>query len=168
MKQNNKTRILEEFYENPNKEFTIRELSKSTKIPKSTIQRELKILKNKGLITKENKVDNNLLFKIKKINFYIEKIVSVGLIDYLIEKLNPTCIILFGSIRKGESNNESDIDLFVETPIKKTINLNKFEKKLKHAIQLFTESNINRLPENLFNNVTNGIKLYGSFKIKIK
>ena len=50
--------------------------------------------------------------------------------------------------------------------IKKNVNLKKFEKKLGHKIQLFVESDINKLHSNLFNNVVNGIKLFGSFKIK--
>ena len=51
------------------------------------------------------------MFKIKKINYFIERIVASGLIDFLVENLNPSCVILFGSIRKGESVRESDIDL---------------------------------------------------------
>ena len=51
--------------------------------------------------------------------------------------------------------------------IKKTMPpLNVFEKKLGHKIQLFTEADINNLPDRLFNNVINGIKLEGFFKIR--
>jgi predicted nucleotidyltransferase len=73
---------------------------------------------------------------------------------------------LFGSLRKGDSVKDSDIDIFIESSVKKNIELKKFEKKLNHNIQLFIENKINDLPNHLFNNVVNGIKLYGSFKIK--
>lgn len=155
--------ILEVFYEY-DKSFTVREISRKTGIPKSTVQGYLKELRKNNLITKENKSTNSFLFKIKKINYYIEKIVKSGLIEHLIEKLNPSCIILFGSFRKGDSVKESDIDLFIESD-KQKIDLTKFEKKIKHNIQLFIESDIHKLQPRLFNNVVNGIKLYGSFKI---
>ena len=50
--------------------------------------------------------------------------------------------------------------------MKKSISLHKYEKILGHKIDLFVESNVHKLQENLFNNVVNGIKLYGSLKIK--
>ncbi len=79
---------------------------------------------------------------------------------------HPSCIILFGSFRKGESVKGSDIDLFIESSKKIELNLNKFEKKLSHDLQLFIEEDIKKLQPRLLNNVVNGIKLYGSFKIK--
>jgi predicted nucleotidyltransferase len=159
-------KILEVYYEHPRKSFTIRELARLTNIPKSTAQRYLAELTKKGLVSKENKTGDSLLFKFKKINFHIEKIAESGLIEELVEKLNPSCIILFGSIRKGDSVKESDIDLFIESPVEKEIDLRKYEKKLKHNIQLFIEKDINKLQPHLFNNLINGIKLYGSFAVK--
>lgn len=166
MEQIKTNQILELFYENPNQRFTIREISKITKIPRATAHRIIRSLKKQGLMNKENFANENLLFKTKKINFFIERIVSSGLIEKLINKFNPSCIILFGSIRKGESIKESDIDLFIESQIKREANLSKFEKKLRHKIQLFVESDINKLQKNLFNNVINGVKLYGSLNLK--
>lgn len=166
MGQNKENQILELFYEKPNQRFTIREIAKITKIPRTTAHRNVESLKKQGLINKENSANENLLFKTKKINLFIEKIVSSGLAEELINKLNPSCIILFGSFRKGESIKESDIDLFVESQIKKEVNLSKFEKKLGHKIQLFVEPNINKIQKNLFNNIINGIKIYGSFNVK--
>jgi len=159
-------KILKIFYEFPSRAFTIRELSKLTKIPRATVHKYVLSLKKQDLINEENKAKDNLLFKIKKTNFFVEKIISSGLVEFLMEKLNPSCIILFGSIRKGESVLESDIDLFVESPVKKDLNLKLFEKKIGHKIQLFVEPKINKLQSNLFNNVLNGIKLYGSFSLK--
>ncbi len=166
MEQMKENKILELFYENPNQRFTIREISKITKIPRATAHRIIKLLKKQELINKENFANENLFFKTKKINFFIERIVSSSLIEELINKFNPSCIILFGSIRKGESIKESDIDLFIESQIKREANLSKFEKKLRHKIQLFIESDINNLQKNLFNNIINGIKIYGSLNLK--
>ncbi len=159
-------KILEVFYEFPDENFTVRKLAKLAKIPKATIHKYLSFLKKQKLITQENQPENTLLFKIKKTNYFTEKIVSSGLLEELIVNLNPSCIILFGSIRKAESVKESDIDLFVESSVRKEIDLSKFEKKLKHKIQLFVKSDIRKLNIELLNNVLNGIKLYGSFKLK--
>jgi len=166
MGQNTENSILELFYESPDKKFTVREIAKLTKIPRATVHKYLINLKKQNLITKNNEVSNNLILKAKKINYFVEKIISSGLVDELIDKLNPSCIILFGSIRKGDSVKKSDIDIFVESHLKKQINTKKYEKKLKHKIQLFIEPDINKLHSNLFNNIINGIKLFGGFKIK--
>jgi predicted nucleotidyltransferase len=165
MGQDKKNKILELFYEFPNRRFTIREISNLTKIPRASAHKYFDELKKEKLIVNDM-ASESFLFKIKKINYFIEKIVACGLIDELINKLNPSCIILFGSLRKGDSVKDSDIDIFIESSVKKNIELKKFEKKLNHNIQLFIENKINDLPNHLFNNVVNGIKLYGSFKIK--
>lgn len=160
-----KEKILELFYEFPNRKFTIREISNLTKIPRASAHKYFDELKKEKLIVKDI-ASTSFLFKIKKINHFIEKIVLSGLIDDLINRLNPSCIIIFGSVRKGDSVKESDIDIFIESSIKKNIDLKKYEENLEHKIQLFIESNMNKLQPHLFNNVVNGIKLYGSFKIK--
>jgi len=166
MGQNHELKIMELFYEYPNREFTIREISKISRVPRATVHNCLKNLKKQGLVNKENMAEKSLFFKIKKINYFLEKLAISGLIEELIKELNPSCIILFGSIRKGDSEKESDIDLFIETHISKKVKLEKYERKLGHKIQLFIETDIDNLQPNLFNNVVNGIKIYGSFKIK--
>jgi predicted nucleotidyltransferase len=166
MGQDNKEKILELYYENPNREFTIREISSKTKIPKSSAHRILNELKKEGIISKDNVFFMNNLSKVKKINFYVEKIVECGLLDYLISELNPSLIILFGSIRKGDSIKESDIDIFIETCVDKKLDLKNFEKKLGHNIEIFLETDMNNLQKNLFNNIINGISLFGRVKVK--
>lgn len=166
MGQTKENRILRVFYEYPDKSFTVRELGKITKIPRATAHRTLITLKKESLITKDNKAETNILFKTKKTNYYIEEIIKSGLVEELIKTLNPSCIILFGSIRKGESAKDSDIDLFIESLTKKDIDLEKYRRIIGHEIQVFIEEDINKLPKHLFNNVVNGIKLYGSFKVK--
>ncbi len=159
-------KIMEIFYEYPNKRYTIRDLAVKTKMPKSTVHKYLAELKKQLIITNENQPSDSDLFKTNKTFFYLQKMLKTGLIDYLDRELTPSCIILFGSFRKGESVKESDIDIFVETIKKTKPSLGDFEKKLGHKIQVFTETDINNLPDRLFNNVVNGIKLKGFFKVK--
>ena len=162
----NMDKILEVFFEYPNKRFTIRGIAKITSIPKSTVQNYLIELKSEGLVTKDNQASNTRLFKIKKINYFIEKLYTSGLIKYLDGFFTPSCIILFGSFRKSDSVSDSDIDIFIETTKKIDPDLSKFEEKLKHKIQIFKEISIKKLQPRLFNNVVNGIKLEGFFKVK--
>lgn len=159
-------KILELIFEHPNKTFSVREIAKKTGIPSSSVQRYLERLRKENLLDKENKLIINSYTKFLKSFFIVEKIYKFGLIDYLKEQLNPSLIVVFGSIHKGEYDCESDIDLFVESSVKKELDLKNFEKKLKHKIQLFVHSSIEKLQPHLFNNVANGIKLYGYFKIK--
>ena len=158
-------KILEVFYENPGKTFTIRELAKLTKVPRATVHKKLLELKKEGLISKENRAGDGLLFEVRKINYFVEKIVDSGLINELVEKLNPSAMVLFGSIRKGDSVKESDIDIFVESFSKKEIGLANYEKKLGHKIDLFVYEHISDVNENLRGNIINGIKLYGYLDI---
>jgi len=166
MGQTKLEKVLEVFYEFPGRQFTVRKLSSVLRLPKSTVQNQLNILKSRSLVTKDNRASSSTLFRVKKVNFFTEKIVESGLIDELASKLNPSCIILFGSVRKGDSGKDSDIDLFVESHVKKMVELKKYEKRLGHKVQLFVESDMKKLQSHLFNNVVNGIKLFGSFKVR--
>ena len=165
-KNQNRDRVLEVLYGYPSKGFSVRDIAKMAKVPSSSVQRYLENLRGGGLVDEENRVVVSNYLKFRKSYFMIDKLFSSGLIDYLIEELNPSLIVVFGSVRKGEYDFESDVDLFVESFISKKFDLGKFEKKLKHNVQLFVEGDINKLQENLFNNILNGIKLYGSFKVR--
>ncbi len=153
-------------FEDSSKSFTIREISKKTGIPTSSVQRYLKSLRKEGLILEDNRPIINRYFKFKKCFFLINKMFQIGLIDHLEEKFNASAIIIFGSVRKGEYEKNSDIDLFIESTKEIKLDLSDFEKKLDHNIQLFIERDIKNLPPKLFNNVVNGIKLSGYFKLK--
>jgi len=159
-------KILEVFFEYPNKRFTVRELSRRTKIPTSSVQRYLEQLRKENFIDEENKPIIDSYHKFKKTYFMIDKMYKAGLIEYLEKEFNPSLLIVFGSVRKGEYDHESDIDIFVEAPVSKEVNLGRYGRLLGHNIQLFAESDISKLQPNLFNNVINGIKLMGYLKIK--
>ena len=166
LKSNKLDKVKELFYEFPLENFTVRKIAEKTKIPKSTVKVYLDKLKLEKLVNESNQSTNSNYFKVKKTHYYIEKMFEVGLVDYLVKELVPEVIILFGSFRKGESVKESDLDLFVVSHVKKKLNLSGYERKLKHKVELHVKTGINQLHNNLFNNVVNGIKVYGSFKVK--
>lgn len=159
-------RILSLLFEFPNKRFTIREISRRTKVPTSSVQRYLEDLRKDGFIEKENKIIITSYVKFRKAFFIMDRMFKTGLIDYLDDTLNPSAIIVFGSARKGEYESASDIDIFIESAKKTKPEVEDFERKIGHKIQLFIEKDINDLPPKLLNNVLNGVKLSGYFKLK--
>ncbi len=159
-------RLFDAVYEHPGKRWTVRDLARESKLPRSTVQVYVTQLKREGILKSDNTSADELpLFRLRKTWHFIERLFSSGVYEHLVNELNPSCIILFGAVRKGESTKESDIDLFVQSYEKKELNLSKYEKLLKHPLHLFVESDIKKLPVHLQNNVINGIKLQGSFKV---
>ena len=87
-----------------------------------------------------------------------------GLINYLWEKLSPEAIVLYGSFSRGESIENSDIDLFILGK-ERFIKLEEFEKKLNKNVHILFKKSLKELPSELKNNVLNGIILKGYLKI---
>ncbi|MBI2508088.1 nucleotidyltransferase domain-containing protein [Candidatus Woesearchaeota archaeon] len=91
--------------------------------------------------------------------------------DYLEDKLNHLeAIILFGSFRKGEDIERSDIDIAIITQIKDMPDLNRFEKILHHKVSLFlfSRERIEKMKvgnKELLNNLVNGIILRGFWEL---
>jgi len=165
------SKIMDLFCEEPSRCFQIREIARITKIAHTSVKNKLKELEKEKLIKKVKTniyysyaANQNSKYKTYKQITMQWKIQNSGLIDYL-ETLLPKCIILFGSVRKGEYTKTSDIDIFIQTKETK-LQLKEYEKKLKHLINIFFEENINSLSDELFNNIINGIKLRGYLKIK--
>ncbi len=176
---NNNSKILELFLEEPEKEFHVRQISKILKKSPTTISKYLKELERENFLKSEKKL-NHLCFKANserekfkklKIEYNLNKIEKSGLIEYLIKFFNhPKTIILFGSYSKGENISKSDIDLFILSPIKKEASLASFEKKLKSPIQLMVKSSeefdkMKLKNPGLLNNILNGSTIYGYLEI---
>ncbi len=103
-------------------------------VPLPSAIRYAKELKDEGiLITLEignvvfytsNKTGASFLLEKKLYN--LREIYLSGLIDYFKKTLSNPGIVLFGSYSMGEDIESSDIDLYVETFSKKTLELKKF------------------------------------------
>jgi len=164
-------RILKEFFNFPQKKFHIREISRMTEISQPSATNHLTALLKDKLILKEKtgiyptycSNRENGLFKIyKKIDLML-RMHETGFIDFVYDSAVPDSIILFGSASKGEDTEESDIDLFVQSPEKK-LKLDKYEKLLKRQISIFFEENFSKLSKELKNNLVNGILIKGYLK----
>lgn len=175
MKQKNiKQRIEEFFYLNPTIKIRVRQLEKRLKLPLPSVIRYCKELEKQGIL-KKTKTDNVAFYSADRTNknylickklFNIGSLYTSGLIDCLVEELSNPAIIVFGSYAKAEDIENSDIDLYIETPSNKKINLKKFEEKLQRKIQIFKQKNIREINNpHLSNNIINGILLNGFIEV---
>lgn len=174
-----KINTLNVFLKDPQKEVSVREFARLSKISPGTASTALKHAAHEGLL-KYRKDRTNLLFKAdedsitykhEKLFLNIKQIRDSGLIEFLqIELRQPTAIFLFGSYAKAENHKDSDIDLFVLTRTKRDLDVFAFEKKLDAKIQLFvfTSEDIVTLKKrnpHLLNNIINGFKLAGFLEV---
>jgi len=171
LKKYNRYKLLRVFMDSPTESFRLRELSRLSKIAPLSVMNYLKEFEEEGLVKRfekrgvpfyQAKRSNEKFILYKKISIIYELNES-GLVDELWDKLSPDAIILYGSYAKGESIENSDIDIFMmgkETEIK----LTEFEKKLGKKIHLMFETDIKNVPRELRNNLINGIILKGYLK----
>jgi predicted nucleotidyltransferase len=165
--------IMSVFFNNPSKTFHLREISRITKIPASTASRLIKdIIKNNLIIKKRQKpileleanLESNEFIREKK-KFNIGQIEKSGIVDFLVSKYNePEAIVLFGSYSRGEDIERSDIDIILITTKQKNPEISKFEKILGRKIHLL-EISYKDIKKELFNNLINGVILYGYLKL---
>jgi len=170
MGQNN---ILNIFFENPTKDFHIRGIARELNMPKTTASYHIHNLLEKNIIVKQEEGvfpsfradETSETYRFHKKQEFLKKLVESGLIDYIEEQARPKCIVLFGSFAKAEYDKNSDIDLFVQAKNIK-LDISKFERKLKHKINVLFEENLSKLSKELLNNIINGVKLRGYIKLR--
>ena len=165
---NIKEKIKEHFFMNPTKKMRVRQIERELKLPLPSVIRYCKELEKEEILKKETTSEistysadrTSKKFLIAKRLFNLKSIFESGLLDYMIEEYFNPVIVLFGSYSKGEDTEESDIDLYVETPKKREFSLQKFEKILNRKIQVFNYKNIKDLSNpHLRNNIINGITI---------
>ncbi|MBI2971786.1 MAG: nucleotidyltransferase domain-containing protein [Candidatus Aenigmarchaeota archaeon] len=174
-------RILGTLCDFPEKEFSLSDLAKEAEVAKANIGKILDILQKNDFveITKLTKIwrikanQKNWNFVKFKIVRNLDAMYHSGIIEFLADRYrNPKSIVLFGSFRRGEDISSSDVDIAVETDevdeykvltlshIAGLDNTEQFEKKIKRKIQIHLFSR-KVVDINVFNNIANGIVLYG-------
>ena len=165
--QFNLYKILQEFFDKPNKKFHLRELSRNTKISLPSVKKHIETLQTQHLIKEINtglykgyKSSLTTHYKTLKRNDLLLRLETTHLIEDLDQKFTPNCIILYGSAAEGSDDERGDIDLFIQST-KKPFNLQKYETQLKRKINLLFEPNISKIEPNFKNTLINGIVLRG-------
>ena len=172
--KNIKNIIREHFFVNSTVKLRVRQIERATKAPLPSVVRYVKELNDEGII-KAEKISDIMLysadrssrsFLLEKRLFNIKLLFDSGLIDYLIKEYHNAPIIVFGSYSRGEDVEDSDIDIYLESPKKDNVDLSKFEKNLRKHIQIFKYKNINDIGnKELINNIMNGITLNGFVEV---
>ncbi len=162
---------LKPFFEDCYRRIHVREYARLMKISPPTASKILKQYKKEEILRSETQF-NHILFSANKENkqfimlsrIYWENKLS-PLLNELEKKLLDPTIILFGSLAKGETKIDSDIDIAIVSH-KKHIDLTKFEKKLKRNIQPFFFESVKAIKsKELTNNILNGYILRGRVKL---
>jgi len=172
-----KLTILKPFFENPNREFHIREIARILKINHTSVRQYLSRLARddllearKGKIFKTYKAKINKKFLNLKLYYNLEKIRKSGLIEELERIYDFPTIVVFGSYAQALDDEKSDIDICILSDIKKAFNIKKYEKRLNRRISLFLFSSkewerLKRKNPELINNISNGIVLAGQLEV---
>lgn len=169
-----KINILRFFFDEPTREFNIREMARISKIAPATASKDLKLLMEENLLSLREErgfklykanIENDTYLDAKKL-YSIRKIKESGLINELNKFYLKPVIVLFGSCASGMDTETSDVDLLVISENNKDFpSLKKFEKKLGKKLQIFVVKNIDKLKnKHLINNILNGTNIQGKIK----
>ncbi len=159
------------FFEDCYQRYGVREYARKMHISPPTASKILQIYEKESLLKKEKDRQYILYYANKESKEFILlsqvywNIQLRKVITYIETQTILPTLILFGSLSKGETKKDSDIDLALIT-LQKNINLIPFEKKLKRKIQLFSFSSITEIKnKELANNIINGRILVGRLSI---
>jgi predicted nucleotidyltransferase len=168
------------FFSFPDKDMSLNDLSKELRISKTTANKIVSHLMKENFLKVEvlgriwriscNK--NHIYNYSRKISYNLMAIYEIGLVEEIHKIIpNPRSIILFGSYRKGDDNENSDLDLAVEilgNEEPKIIELTtlqyfQYRKNVKVNLYIFSR---NKIDLNLFSNIANGIILEGFLEVR--
>jgi predicted nucleotidyltransferase len=165
-------KVLIPIFKYPTEGLSIRKIAKLTRITHPTVIKIVKKLEKEGIAVVERRKNICLV----RGNFENEKFVELKkiynmlslkpLVTYLVEKYSPEVIVCFGSYSRGTDFEGSDIDLYTgfEKLEIEDKELTKFERKLNRKVQIFS-GDLKSFPSELLENIMNGIKLYGWFRL---
>ena len=165
-------KVFEVFVDEPTKVHFVKEISKKINLAPTSVKIHLQKLENKEIVIRKkgdrflgyisNRDNEGFLFY-KKI-FNLIKIKESGVVESIIKNFHPKTIILYGSYLRGEDREESDIDFFVVSEIRKLPEIGTFEKVLKRKIHILIEKNLSKINLHLKKEVINGTVLFGYLK----
>ena len=172
-----KITILKPFFEDPNRKFSIRELSRILKINHTTVRQYLNKLVKEGFLSSKKEglySFYQLILSKKALNlklyYNLEKIRNSNLIEDLEKAYDLPVIVLFGSYTLARDDTSSDIDICLISNVDKEFQTNKYEKSLNRKISLhkFSKDSWDKAKKsnpNLINNICNGIVLSGELVV---
>jgi predicted nucleotidyltransferase len=172
-------KVMQLFFSFPEKEFGLNEIVKKLKISKTTANKVItqlikenfikrKIIGKNWLLSNNTEHDYN---KTRKIIYNLELLYSLNILKKIENKFpGYKCIILFGSYRKGDDTEKSDMDIAVEISGEKNLEIEEFKilkqlgyrKDVQVNLHIFSRKKIS---PHLFSNIANGIILQGFLEV---
>ncbi len=162
----NRFRVLEAFFRHPTTDLQLRQISREVKLSPPSVKRYLRelvkqelVLETKGTIYRAYRAnrDNE---EFRRLRTYTLCIQLSSLVNDIRDACLPDAIVLFGSARKGDDIETSDIDIAVLAE-EVRIDTGKYDKLFNREISVMFFDSFGKLSEELKNNILNGIKLYG-------
>lgn len=173
------------FFSFPDIEVSLNDLSQQLRISKTTANKVVSQLEREGFLKKEVlgriwRVSCNQSHPYnftRKIAYNLSMVYESVIIKAIkatipnIRNTNPVAIILFGSYRKGDDTEKSDIDIAVEVLDNEDIQIIPFANFSRFGYRANVKVNIhifsrNKIDLNLFANIANGIILEGFLEVK--
>ncbi len=162
------------FFLNPSEKLRVRQIERKTKTALPSVIRYVDELEKENILKKETIAGivlysadrSSQKFLLQKKLFNITSLFDSGMVDYLTKIFHNSPIVVFGSYSKGEDLENSDVDIFIESPSKDSFDLSGFEKKIHRKVQIFRYKNIRDIKnKNLVNNMINGIVINGFLEV---
>lgn len=168
------------FFSFPDREIGLNDLSAALEISKTTARKVVFQLMREGFLNREvlGKVwrissnHNHPYNYTRKICYNLTMVYESVIIRAIKDIIkNPKAIVLFGSYRKGDDNEKSDIDIAVEVLGNEGVKIDHFailptfgyRKDVQVNLYIFSR---NKVDLNLFANITNGIVLDGFLEVR--
>ena len=172
-----KLTILMPFFEDPNRKFSIRELSRILKINHTSVRQYLNILVTEGFLSSKKEgvysfyrlvLDKKMLNL--KLYYNLEKLRESHIIEDLEKDYDRPVIVLFGSYASATDDRDSDIDICLITNIGKDFLTEKYVEKLNRKISIhkFNKTSWEKAKKTnpyLINNICNGIVVSGELEV---
>ncbi len=163
---------LQPFFEDNYRRINVREYARLMKISAPTASLWLKEFEKSGLLRREEE-RNYIFYSAQRENkyfcdlarlYWFEQLEKSGLTNHIEKECVNPIIILFGSLSKAEVKADSDIDLALFTPSKKTLHFKTFETKVKRNIHLFMFKTREEIKsKELLSNILNGYVIRGTW-----
>ena len=167
-------KIIEElspFFEDCYRRINVREYAKLMKMSPPTASKVLDSYYSESLLLKEKFRNYIMFYANKESNHFIDlsrlywSIKLKELMDIMEKSLAAPTIVLFGSLSKAETKQDSDVDLAVFAH-KKDFKTELFEKKLKRGLGIFWFTSLKDIKNmGLANNIINGYILKGHLSL---
>lgn len=172
-------KVLHWFFAYPAKEFTLSELCEQLKISKTTANTV--VLELEKLKFLEHEVLGNLwriyanqkhpFFITLRIPFNLKSVYQSDILEWVVSNVpNARAVILFGSYRKGDDTEKSDVDIAVEVVGNKELEIVKlqasrmgYRENVHVNVHLFSRKKIDL---NVFASIANGIVLQGFLEVR--